>query len=76
MPGRQFSREWYAEVAKGNIPKHSVITKFGSGVLTTTLLPITQSNSYQTPTSAVSLEFVSASTGEASCEFQLLLVQD
>jgi len=62
---REFSREFYLEVAKGNIPKHSIINKFGSGTLTTTLLPVTQANTYQTPTSPVSLELVSSAVGDA-----------
>jgi hypothetical protein len=62
---RILNREFYAEVAKGNIPKHSVVHKFGSGTLTTTLTPVTQTNTYPTPTTAQSLEFVSSSASDA-----------
>ena len=62
----QRSQEWYAQVAEGNIPKHSVVHKFGSGLLTTTLLPISQANTYPTPLTAQSLEFVSSDAADAS----------
>ena len=57
--------DFYLRVARGLVPKHSVIHKFGSGTLTTTLLPVTQANTYQTPTTAQSLEFVSSSASDA-----------
>lgn len=59
------SAEWYARVAKGEIPGYSVVHKFGSGLLTTSLLPITQTNTYPTPTTAQSLEFVSSGVADA-----------
>ena len=49
----------YLEIAKGKVPGHSLVHKFGAGLLTTDLEPITQSKSYPTPTAAVSLELLS-----------------
>jgi hypothetical protein len=49
----------YLEIAKGNVPGHSILHKFGQGQVTTSLAPITVSNQYMTPTTAVALEIVS-----------------
>lgn len=59
--------DFYLEVRKGNVPKHSIVQKFGaiSGV-TTTLTPVTTSGAYPTPTSPVSLEIVSDSANDTS----------
>lgn len=51
--------KFLAEVGKGNIPGHSVVHKFGHANVGTSLVPITSSLAYQTPTAAVALEFVS-----------------
>jgi hypothetical protein len=56
---------FFSEVAKGNIPGHSVVHKFGHGQVGTSLVPITVSNAYQTPTAAVSLEIVSNNLADA-----------
>lgn len=52
--------DFYLEVRKGNIPKHSIVQKFGAiqGV-TTTLTPVTTSGAYPTPTTPIALELVS-----------------
>ena len=60
------NRNFYAEVAKGNVPKHSLVHKFGAHTLTTTLEPICFSGFYRTPTTATALEFVSSSTNDTS----------
>jgi len=55
---RQFSREYYLEVAKGNIPGHSVIHKFGRNSATgTAFTPVTVGGVYQRmqPASATTL---------------------
>lgn len=58
--------EWYLEVAKGNIPGHSIVHKFGAGSVSTSLLPVAQSAVYQTPTTAQALEFVSTSANDTA----------
>lgn len=63
---RQFTKEFYLEVAKGNVAKHSLVHKFGAGDVGTTLVPITQSGTYQTPTTAQALEFVSDNVNDTS----------
>jgi len=57
-------REFYLEVAKGNVPKHSIVNKFGAGSVGTTLSPISQDSTYPTPTTATALEFVSSSASD------------
>lgn len=57
--------DFYLEVAKGNIPKHSIVHKFGAGAVSTTVIPITQSGTYQTPTTAQVLELVSDNVADA-----------
>ncbi len=47
------------EVAKGHVPGHSIVHKFGKATVGTTLVPITNSLEYRTPTTATALEFVS-----------------
>lgn len=54
------------EVAKGHVPGHSLVHKFGKGTVGTTLVPITNSLVYQTPTAAVALEFVSSDTNDTA----------
>lgn len=58
--------DFYTEVAKGNVAGHSIIHKFGrNNNVNGTLTPVTSSGVYQTPTSAVSLEFVSSSANDS-----------
>lgn len=59
-------KEFYLEVAKGNVPKHSLVHKFGAGTVTTTLRPVTLSGFYRTPTTATALEFVSDNANDTS----------
>lgn len=54
------------EVSKGNIPGHSVIHKFGHALVSTTMVPITNSLVYQMPTTAIALEVVSADADDTS----------
>lgn len=57
--------DFYLEVAEGNFPGYSLIHKFGaSATIGTTLAPIALANTYQTPTTAQELEFVSSSTDD------------
>ena len=56
----------YLEIAKGTVLGHYIVHKFGAGLLTTTLLPVSQDNVYQMPTSAQALEFVSSSGDDTS----------
>lgn len=54
------SKDWLIEVAKGNVPGYSTVHKFGSySAVPSTIVPITTSATYQTPTSAQSIEAVS-----------------
>jgi hypothetical protein len=57
---------FYLAVAKGNVPGHSMVQKFGSGVVTTTLSHIHTDGTYQTPETAIALEFVSDDAGDNS----------
>lgn len=62
----KFSKtEFYLDVARGLIPKHFIVHKFGAGSITTALAPVTQTNAYQTPTAAVALELVSDNVADA-----------
>jgi hypothetical protein len=54
------------EVAKGNIPGHSIIHKFGHGNVGTTFVPICNALVYQTPTTAIALEVVSSDADDTS----------
>lgn len=68
-PGHQpISRptDFYTEVEKGQVPGHSIVHKFGHGNVGTTMVPLTVSGVYQTPMSAVALEFVSNSDNDTS----------
>lgn len=58
---RNFNPEsdFYERVAKGDIPGHSLVHQFGSGVLTTTISPITYGNHFRTPKALTSLEVIS-----------------
>ena len=59
--------DFYLEVRKGNVPKHSLVQKFGAiQGITTTLTPATTSGKYPTPTAPVSLEIVSDSTDDTA----------
>jgi len=57
--------DFYTEVAKGNVDKHSLVHKFGAGNVGTTITPVTNSLTYQTPTTAQSLELVSDNVADA-----------
>ena len=55
-----------SKVASGEIPGIDDIHKFGSSVVGTTMQPITIGGAYQTPMSAVNLEFVSDDANDTS----------
>ena len=60
------TRDYLIEVAKGNVTGASIVHKFGSNeALSNSLMPIASGGIYQTPTAAVSLEFVSSDTADA-----------
>lgn len=59
-------KNFILEVARGNVPGHSIVNKFGHAIVTTDILPITNDLSYETPLSPVSLEFVSDSADDAT----------
>ncbi len=59
LPVSRRNANFFVEVAKGNIPGHSMVHKFGHGNVGTTIGTICESGIYQTPTAPVSLEFVS-----------------
>lgn len=54
------------EVVKGHKTGHSIVHKYGTGTLTTTMSVVTQTGAYQVPTTAQSLEFVSDSANDAA----------
>ena len=58
--------DFYTEVAKGNVPGHSVIHKFGSCLLTPVQRVITQTGTYPTPLAVTSLEVVSSSAADTA----------
>lgn len=58
--------DFLIEVVKGNVPGHSIVYKFGSATVGTTLVPICASLNYRTPTTAQALEFVSASANDTA----------
>ena len=58
--------KFLTEVAKGNVPGHSIIHKFGHADVGTTMVPITHSLVYQTPTTAIALEVVSDDADDTS----------
>lgn len=51
--------DYFVEIAKGNVPGHRIIHKFGAGSVGTVPTPVTASGLWRTPTAPVSLEFVS-----------------
>lgn len=56
----QTSGDFLLEVAKGNVPGHSLINKFGAAdAVPTTLTVIATAKTYQTPTALTSLEILS-----------------
>lgn len=66
-PSERFpTQEFIIEVQKGNVPGHSILTKFGYASVSQTLSPITPNLAYPTPTTATALEFVSASADDAT----------
>lgn len=58
--------EFYLEISKGNVPKHSIVHKFGAGSIGTTVSPVSTTGDYPCPTTAVSLEIVSDSANDTS----------
>ena len=61
-----FSREFLIDVAKGNVPGHSFVHKFGyNPSVGTSVEPVCSAGVYQTPTASVALEFVSSSPDDA-----------
>lgn len=60
-------KEFMLEVAKGNVPGHSLVHKFGrNSAVGTTLVPVSSGAVYQTPTAAASLEIVSSSSADSA----------
>lgn len=61
------NRDFFLEVEQGNVTGWSHVRKFGKIYgLTTSLTPISIGDTYQTPTSAQSLEIVSSSANDTS----------
>jgi len=57
--------EFYLEIAKGNIPGHTVTNKFGHyDSIGTTMIPVASGGVYQVPTSAQSLELISTAAAD------------
>lgn len=57
---------FYTEVAKGNVPGHSLIHKFGHGNVGTTMEPLCHSGVYMTPITAIALEIVSSDADDTA----------
>ena len=63
----QGDSDWEIEVTKGNVLGQENIHKFGrNSAVGTSLVPLTSSGVYRTPTSAVALELVSDSVNDAA----------
>lgn len=62
----QKSSDFLIEVAKGKVPGHSIVHKYGHGVVGTTVSAITLSGFYRTPLAPVSLEFVSDDANDSA----------
>jgi hypothetical protein len=61
------TKDYYLEVAKGNVTGHSLVNKFGfNSAIGATLEPICPGGVYQTPTTGQSIEIVSTSTADAA----------
>lgn len=59
--------DYFLEVQRGNRSGKSTVHKFGgSASIVATLVPVTITNTYNTPTAAVALEFVSSSGNDSS----------
>jgi len=59
--------DYFLEVQRGNRTGKSVVHKFGgSASVVATLVPVTISNTYNTPTAPVALEFLSSSANDNS----------
>lgn len=54
------------EIQRGNVPGFSFVHKFGAGSVTTVIAPVSPVNKYETPTAAVTLEFVSDDANDTS----------
>lgn len=60
------SKDWLDVIRSGGVEGFSVVQKFGySGNITTVFSPVTVSEVYQTPQSAVTLEFISDDAADA-----------
>lgn len=60
------TNKFYLDIAEGKVPKHEIIHKFGAGNVGTSLVPITQSGVYNTPSAVVSLEIVSDNANDTA----------
>jgi len=60
------SREFYLEVAKGNVPKHSIIQKFGrnKAVPNGSIAPVSMGGNWRTPTALTTLRMRSTNAGD------------
>ncbi len=58
--------DFLIEVVKGNVPGHRVVYKFGNATVGTSLVPITASLNYRTPSTAQALEFVSSDANDTA----------
>lgn len=62
-----YNQDFFLNVEQGVVPNWSYVRKFGRIVnCTTTLTPISSSGTYQTPTSAQSLEIISSNANDTS----------
>lgn len=65
VDGGLLSYDFLTNVARGNVTGYSIVHKFGSGAISTSLIPISSAGVYQTPTTAVALEFISSDAADA-----------
>ncbi len=66
LGSHRMNASFYAEIAKGNVPGHTAVHKYGQGTVGTSLVPITVTTAYETPTAATALEFVSDSVNDTA----------
>ena len=66
LPIDKRNSQFLIEVAKGNVPGHSIVHKFGHAIVGTTVTPICFGGVYPTPTAAIALELLSDSADDTA----------
>jgi hypothetical protein len=63
-PLHNYGADFYHDVSSGQVAGHSIVHKFGAGVMGTTLAPVTDSLVYRTPIVATALSITSTSAAD------------